>query len=169
MRNNLLIKGIIGFIVIMVVLLAISLFNLLNNQNVNNLIVNAKSLPIPILLEPFKSEESSLDFMINVQSGSTNFIGDLQTSTLGYNGDYLGPVIKVTKGQEIRMHVKNDLKVETSVHWHGLEVEGTEDGGPHQVISAGSLWEPVFTINQPASTLWFHPHVIGTTDRKSVV
>jgi len=26
-----------------------------------------------------------------------------------------------------------------------------------------NTWEPTFTINQPASTLWFHPHVIGAT------
>jgi len=35
--------------------------------------------------------------------------------------------------------------------------------GPRQVIPAGTKWEPHFTINQPAATLWFHPHVIGTT------
>jgi FtsP/CotA-like multicopper oxidase with cupredoxin domain len=61
------------------------------------------------------------------------------------------------------MHITNELNDTTSVHWHGLEVNGTEDGGPHQVVGIDTTWEPTFTIDQPAATLWFHPHVIGTT------
>ncbi len=120
-------------------------------------------LPIPVLLEDQNPETGISEFEIRVQEGETTFIGDQVTPTLGYNGNYLGPVIKVNRGDEVQMKVKNELSDETSVHWHGLEVEGTEDGGPHQVIAENELWEPVFTINQPASTLWFHPHVIGTT------
>jgi blue copper oxidase len=143
---------------------ALSFYNTLNSPlNIDGNQSGNKPLPIPTLLEPFKTDESSSDYDIKVQKGTTNFIGDFQTPTMGYNGSFLGPVIKVTRGQEIRMHVSNELQVETSVHWHGLEVEGSSDGGPHQVISAGSLWQPSFIIDQPAATLWFHPHVIGTT------
>lgn len=124
---------------------------------------NYKALPIPVLLEPSNSDTKSVDYQIKVQEGRTNIIGNKETPTLGYNGSILGPAIKVSRGEEVRMHITNELGEETSVHWHGLEVEGTEDGGPHQVISPGSTWEPVFTIDQPASTLWFHPHVIGST------
>lgn len=120
-------------------------------------------LPIPALLEDQNPEAGISEFEIRVQEGETNFIGNKSTPTLGYNGNYLGPVIKVNRGDEVRMRVKNELSDETSVHWHGLEVEGTDDGGPHQVIPENEMWEPIFTINQPASTLWFHPHVIGTT------
>jgi len=122
-----------------------------------------RMLPIPALLEDQNPETGISEFEIRVQEGETNFIGNKVTPTLGYNGNYLGPVIKVNRGDEVQMHVKNELSDETSVHWHGLEVEGTADGGPHQVIPENELWEPVFTIDQPASTLWFHPHVIGTT------
>ncbi len=122
-----------------------------------------RMLPIPKLLEDVNPDERVSDYYLNVQEGETSFIGDIMTPTLGYNGSYLGPVIRLTRGQEVNMHVKNALTEDTSVHWHGLEVEGTQDGGPHQVIPSGNLWEPSFTVNQPASTLWFHPHVIGTT------
>lgn len=37
------------------------------------------------------------------------------------------------------------------------------DGGPHQMIEAGSTWEPYWTINQPAATTWYHPHLHGKT------
>lgn len=122
-----------------------------------------QALPIPALLEDTDPEEGRAEYALRVQSGVTQIIGEQPTPTLGYNGSYLGPAIKLTKGEEVRMHVTNELGDTTSVHWHGLEVEGTADGGPHQVIEAGETWDPTFTVNQPAATLWYHPHVIGTT------
>ena len=122
-----------------------------------------RKLPVPALLEDQNPNEGISEFEISVQEGETEFIPGQTTPTLGYNGSYLGPVIRVSRGDEVRMHVRNELSDETSVHWHGLEVEGTADGGPHQVIPENDIWEPVFSIDQPAATLWFHPHVIGTT------
>lgn len=121
------------------------------------------ALPIPALLEDKNPEEGISDYYLNVQKGTTNFMDDLLTPTLGYNGNYLGPVLKTVRGEEINMHISNELNDTTSVHWHGLETNGPEDGGPRQIIGVNSTWEPSFTINQPAATLWFHPHVIGTT------
>ncbi len=122
-------------------------------------------LPIPVLLEDNNADENIADFNLIAQQGQTNFYDNVLTPpTLGYNGNFLGPVLKVKRGGEtVNMHVTNNLADSTSVHWHGLEVNGTEDGGPHQVIDKGTLWEPSFVIDQQASTLWFHPHVIGTT------
>ena len=122
-----------------------------------------RKLPVPALLEDQNPNEGITEFEISVQEGETEFIPGQTTPTLGYNRSYLGPVIRVSRGDEVRMHVRNALSDETSVHWHGLEVEGTADGGPHQVIPENEIWEPVFSIDQPAATLWFHPHVIGTT------
>jgi blue copper oxidase len=164
MRHKIINQGLILFIIIIgaISVLLFSMFSRLLNidESPSNQI---RMLPIPILLEPFKSDTLSSEYQITVQKGTTNFIKELQTPTLGYNGNYLGPVIKLSRGEEVTMHVKNNLSVDTSIHWHGLEVEGSSDGGPHQVISAGSTWQPTFTVNQPASTLWFHPHVIGRT------
>jgi FtsP/CotA-like multicopper oxidase with cupredoxin domain len=37
------------------------------------------------------------------------------------------------------------------------------DGGPHQPIAPGATWSPAWTIDQPAATLWYHPHPHGAT------
>jgi blue copper oxidase len=165
MRNKLLRKMMMTMGIVMVVYGVFVAYNLVLNwiNNDDNPTMIEKALPIPSILEPTQSDSLSSDYDIIVQSGTTQFIEDKLTPTLGYNGSYLGPVIKVKRGEEVRMHVKNNLNSDTSIHWHGLEVEGDQDGGPHQVISSGSLWEPSFIIDQPAATLWFHPHVIGTT------
>jgi blue copper oxidase len=64
------------------------------------------------------------------------------------------------------MVVENRLNTATTVHWHGLLVPGHNDGGPQQPIHPGERWQPVLKIDQPAATLWFHPHPHGDTARQ---
>jgi len=159
------------FIVITLMIL-IGIYVYLNNQSFempiqsppeNQSEASNNSLPIPELLVDSNPNVLVSDYYLSAQNGLSNFIAGKQTPTMGYNGSYLGPVIKVSNGEEVRMHVKNELDMETSIHWHGLVIPGNVDGGPHQLIQPQSIWEPSFKVNQPASTLWFHPHVIGTT------
>lgn len=123
----------------------------------------SKKLPIPELLEDKDPEEGRAEFDLKVQYGRTEFIDGKETDTLGYNGNYLGPVIRVNKGDDVKINIENSLDEQTTVHWHGLEVDAEMDGGPHQVIESKSTWEPYFTIDQPASTLWYHPHLMHKT------
>ncbi|MCP5513948.1 MAG: multicopper oxidase domain-containing protein [Spirochaetales bacterium] len=83
--------------------------------------------------------------------------------TMGFNGNYLGPTIQVSKGDYVKFNIENKLGEESTVHWHGLHVPAEFDGGPHQVIRPGEIWKPEFVINQNAATLWYHPHLMGKT------
>ena len=40
------------------------------------------------------------------------------------------------------------------------------DGGPHQPIEPGATWTPEWTVDQPAATLWYHPHPHGETENQ---
>ncbi|MBT2679601.1 multicopper oxidase domain-containing protein [Bacillus sp. ISL-35] len=120
-------------------------------------------LPVPPLLKNMSSIPSKAEFQLSAQIAKTEFIKGKETDTYGYNGNYLGPVIRVRKGDEVSIKVKNNLNEETTVHWHGLEVDGENDGGPHSRIRPGETWNPKFTVTQPASTLWFHPHLLHKT------
>ncbi|MDZ7835294.1 MAG: multicopper oxidase domain-containing protein [Alkalibacterium sp.] len=129
-----------------------------NSQNERN-----NKLPIPPLLDDKNPEEGKAEFDLNVQYGKKEFIEGQETNTLGYNGDYLGPIIRVDKGDDVKINVNNGLDEPTTVHWHGLEVPGEMDGGPHQVVDPNTSWQPYFTIDQPAATLWYHPHLLHKT------
>ena len=120
-------------------------------------------LLIPALLEDKNPAPGKAEFDLVVQYGRKEFVPGSAADTLGYNGDYLGPVIKVTKGDDVQINVNNTLDEPTTVHWHGLEVAGEMDGGPHNVISPKSVWQPHFIIDQPAATLWYHPHLLNKT------
>jgi len=140
-----------------------------NRQAVDSGIMNntkdkkKNKLPIPPLLEDKNPEEGKAEFDLNVQYGKKEFIEGQETETLGYNGNYLGPIIRVDKGDDVKINVANTLDEPTTVHWHGLEVPGEMDGGPHQVVDPKSSWQPYFTIDQPAATLWYHPHLLHKT------
>ncbi len=120
-------------------------------------------LPVPPLLEPFSREESHTTYGLIAQTGQHQFFPDVQTATLGYNGSFLGPTIRVKNGEHVKFNVYNMLDQVTTVHWHGLHVPAKWDGGPRQEINPGSFWNPEFTIRQEAATLWYHPHAMGLT------
>jgi FtsP/CotA-like multicopper oxidase with cupredoxin domain len=115
-------------------------------------------LPVPPILE-----NKDGVFNLEVVEGKYKFFDGVEESTLGYNGNILGPTIRVKKGEMVEINVKNSLSEETTVHWHGLRVIGIMDGGPHQVIKPKTTWRVRFPIEQEAATLWYHPHLLHKT------
>lgn len=123
----------------------------------------SQPLPIPPLLDDLAPATELASFALTARRGRHRLINEFLTETMGYNGDYLGPTIRVRSGNQVRIKVDNGLDQPTTVHWHGLHVPAEYDGGPHQLIGAGDSWQPQFTIKQPAATLWYHPHAMGLT------
>lgn len=124
---------------------------------------NGNPLKLPDILEDLNPDPAAAEYKLEIQSGQTNFIGDQMTDTLGYNGTYLGPILRFRQGEQVNIEVHNRLGVSTTLHWHGLIVDGDQDGGPHQGIQPEGRWNPTFVTDQPAATLWYHPHFSGQT------
>ncbi len=83
---------------------------------------------------------------------------DLSVALLRYNGAALPPLIRAKRGQSITAQITNQLDEETTIHWHGFKVAADVDGGPDNPIAANASFNPSFTLDQPAASLWFHPH-----------
>ena len=124
----------------------------LNNSTGEN------ELALPQLIEPKDGIVT-----INAQQGTTEIFKGVQTQTFGYNGSFLGPVIRVTEGETVTFRTINELAEPTTFHWHGVDIPGEGDGGPHQLLEPGAVEDVKFTVRQGASTLWFHPHPEGAT------
>jgi FtsP/CotA-like multicopper oxidase with cupredoxin domain len=118
---------------------------------------------IPPILEDEDPSPTSSSFTLIAQESTKEFLQGKDTETYGYNGDYLGYTIRVKNGEQVNFKILNNLTEETTVHWHGLLVEGEMDGGPHNVILPRNEWNPNFVINQPAATLWYHAHPMHRT------
>jgi bilirubin oxidase len=82
-----------------------------------------------------------------------------QTITGGINGDFWGPTLFINKGDVVHMNVRNNLNDSTTIHWHGMHLPAVMDGGPHQVIPPGTLWQPYWEMKNQAGTYWYHPHL----------
>lgn len=120
------------------------------------------TLPIPPVLAS-RDQDGIKVFDLSLQQGQSHFLPDLTTATLGINGGYLGPTVRVNRGDAVMMNITNHIGESTTLHWHGLHVPAAMDGGPYQLIANNARWTPRFTIMQPAATLWYHPHTMGRT------
>ncbi|GAB6937954.1 multicopper oxidase domain-containing protein [Isoptericola variabilis] len=123
-----------------------------------------RALPIPPLAES-EVVDGVRTFSLTAQEGTTELLPGVDTPTWGYDGPYLGPTLRAERGERVAVDVTNDLPETTSVHWHGMHLPAAMDGGPHQAVEPGATWRPTWTIDQPAATLWYHPHPHGETEK----
>ena len=84
-----------------------------------------------------------------------------ETSVWGYGGHVPGPVLRIRKGDEIKVRLLNKLTQPTSISWHGVRIANAMDGvaGLTQApVPPGGSFDYRFT--PPDSGLsWYHPHV----------
>ncbi len=71
---------------------------------------------------------------------------------------YLGPLLRFTKGQKVRIWLRNELPEETITHWHGLHVPMLMDGHPTAAIDPGETYVYEFEIHNRAGMYFYHPH-----------
>ncbi len=115
-------------------------------------------LVVPPLLEGELNAEGHRVFDLAFEAGTSEFLAGKTTPTWGLNGTFLSPTLRAARGEHVRVNVTNNLAEDTTLHWHGMHLPAAMDGGPHQPIGPGETWSPEWTIDQPAATLWFHPH-----------
>lgn len=88
-----------------------------------------------------------------------NYTGK-QRHGLAVNGSIPAPPLIFTEGDTAEIYLHNRLKVETSIHWHGVILPNEQDGVPFlttSVIPGGSTHLYKFKISQNG-TYWYHSH-----------
>lgn len=123
---------------------------------------SSNELRIPAL-HTGEMQAGSQRYKLQLQTGARQFLQGLTTETLGINGDFLGPTLRLVNGSDVAFSVSNQLAEASTIHWHGLHVPARADGGPAQVIAPGTSWRPTFTVNQKAGTFWYHSHLLNKT------
>ena len=120
-------------------------------------------LMIPDLLEP-TIVDGVARFDLSLAPSSHDFGTGTLADTIAYNGQsVLGPTLRWSAGSALELRVTNGLEDGTTAHWHGADVPAEDDGGPHSRIDPGGTWTADFDLIQPAATLWYHPHMMGTS------
>ncbi len=88
-----------------------------------------------------------------------NFTGKSKRA-IAVNGQIPMPTLTFTEGDTAEIYVHNNLKEETSLHWHGLFLPNKEDGVPNLTqmpIKPGTTHLYKFPIIQHG-THWYHSH-----------
>lgn len=102
----------------------------------------------------------------NVTWTSENPDGLHDRPTMGINGQWPPPLVKVNRGDQLVVNVNNQLgNQSTSVHFHGMYQNGTTHmDGPVGVsqcqVPPGNTFTYNFTADQ-VGTYWYHSHIRG--------
>jgi len=129
----------------------------------------SRPLPVPPVLAATAGAGGALHYDLVAQAGTTEIVAGRVTATYGYNGAILGPTLRLRRGQATEVTLINQLPASdhdhTNLHWHGLKVPGDVDIAPQgeHGLHPGRSATVAFTPDQPAATLWYHPHPHGAT------
>ena len=74
------------------------------------------------------------------------------------DGPSFVPVLRLRRGQKVRIFFANRLPEPSIVHWHGLHIVQRMDGHPMYAIGTGKRYVYEFVVDNRAGTYWFHPH-----------
>ena len=88
-----------------------------------------------------------------------NFTGVVRTATT-INGSIPAPTLRLKEGDDVTIRVTNNLKVPSSIHWHGIILPYQMDGVPgisFKGIMPGETFVYKFKLQQ-SGTYWYHSH-----------
>jgi len=120
-----------------------------------------KLVPIIALLLVTSSlfAQKVVRYDLHVKDTLVNFSGK-EKRAIAVNGQIPMPTLTFTEGDIAEIHVHNELKESTSLHWHGLYLPNEQDGVPHLTqmpIEGGTTHIYRFPIIQNG-THWYHSH-----------
>ena len=84
----------------------------------------------------------------------------LRLRTKVYGGRIPGPLLRFPDGQRVAITVRNRSSEKQTVHWHGLIVPDSVDGGVEtgtEPVAPGAEHTYAFTVS-PGGTRWYHSH-----------
>ena len=105
------------------------------------------------------SAQNVVRYDLYVRDTLVNFTGKTKRA-IAVNGQIPMPTLTFTQGDTAEIHVYNELKESTSLHWHGLILPNKEDGVPYLTqmpIEPGTTHIYRFPIVQNG-THWYHSH-----------
>lgn len=121
-----------------------------------------QTLPIPPLLEVKKGQP----IYLAMQENSWSFMGGKNVSTWGFNGQYLGPTIRVLDGERVKISCSNRLQETIGLAIKGVNLPVSLLNHPNRIMAPDASWAPVLPINQAAATGWYHAFTPGKTARQ---
>ncbi len=107
-----------------------------------------------------KPGEKIQEFEIELGISVHEILPGVKIHGFTYNGTYPGPEIRVTEGDWVLVHFKNNSPEFHTIHWHGIMVANEMDGVPNGTqwgVGPGQTFKYLFRA-QPSGTHFYHCH-----------
>ena len=106
------------------------------------------------------------DYTLRIGTGTVELAPDRVVSTLTYNGQFPGPLLRFQEGQRTWVDVTNDTDSPEQLHWHGqqvgTDVDGAAEEGTPYIPAHGT--RRISFVPGPAGFRFYHTHVVPRAD-----
>jgi FtsP/CotA-like multicopper oxidase with cupredoxin domain len=110
--------------------------------------------------ESENAESSRVDYTLRIAASPIEIAPKRIISTVTYNGQFPGPLLRFKEGQQVTVDVSNDTDTPEQLHWHGQMVPTSIDGAAEEgtpYVAAHGKRRLVFTP-RPAGLRFYHTH-----------
>jgi len=121
---------------------------------------------LPSMVRAMASQTGTPDLKLRIEPCTVEIGKGVSISTVAYNGQLPGPLLRLKQGKPIRIDVTNATSREDLVHWHGLRTDSHNDGAAEE---GSPLIKPGATLRydltpEPSGTRWYHSHAMAMDD-----
>jgi len=104
--------------------------------------------------------QAAADYAVHIKAAAIEIAPNQILSTITYNGQFPGPLIRFKEGQQVTVDIFNETNTPEQLHWHGQKVSTDVDGSAEEgtpYIPAHGRRRITFTPN-PAGLRFYHTH-----------
>ena len=106
------------------------------------------------------------DYTLRIGTGTVDLAPDQIVSTVVYNGQFPGPLVRFNEGQRTWVDIFNDTDTPEQLHWHGqrvgVDVDGAAEEGTPYIPAHGM--RRISIVPGPAGFRFYHTHVVPRAD-----
>ena len=109
---------------------------------------------------PRRAPELAADYTLRIKASPIEIAPKHFVSTVTYNGQFPGPLLRLQEGKEVTVDVFNDTDTPEQLHWHGQFVSTDVDGAAEEgtpFIPAHGMRRLTFTP-RPSGLRFYHTH-----------
>ncbi len=125
-----------------------------------NTAATAPLIRLPYAQAADQNEPERADYTIRIEASPIEIAQDVILSTITYNGQFPGPLIRFREGRQTTVDILNDTDTPEQLHWHGQKIPSDVDGAAEEgspYIPAHGKRRIAFTP-KPAGFRFYHSH-----------
>jgi FtsP/CotA-like multicopper oxidase with cupredoxin domain len=106
------------------------------------------------------------DYRIDIGTSVLELGKDTAISTKAYNGQFPGPLLRLTEGKRVTVDINNNTDTPEQLHWHGQfigpDVDGAAEEGTPFIPAHGT--RRVSFVPRPSGFRFYHTHMTAGAD-----